>query len=79
MGDTKRPIPIRTEQEAVAPEAFPNPSEVRAPHLNATSSISAWGWIVVFAKMPVGMPLKRLSVSNVLKLWVVIPGLATSR
>lgn len=26
MGDTKKPIPIITEQEAVAPEAYPNPS-----------------------------------------------------
>jgi hypothetical protein len=31
VADTKRPIPIPTEQEAVAPEAFPNPSEVRNP------------------------------------------------
>jgi hypothetical protein len=29
IADTKRPIAIPTEQEAVAPEAFPNPSEVR--------------------------------------------------
>ena len=29
VADTKRPIAIPTEQEAVAPEAFPNPSEVR--------------------------------------------------
>jgi hypothetical protein len=32
IADTKRPIPIPTEQEAVAPEAFPNPSEVRGSH-----------------------------------------------
>lgn len=29
VADTQRPIAIPTEQEAVAPEAFPNPSEVR--------------------------------------------------
>lgn len=28
IADTKRPIAIPTEQEAVAPEAYPNPSEV---------------------------------------------------
>lgn len=31
IADTKRPIPIPTEQEAVAPEAFPNPSAARSP------------------------------------------------
>lgn len=31
VGDTKKPIPIITEQEAVAPEAFPNPSEAYSP------------------------------------------------
>jgi hypothetical protein len=29
IADTKRPIPIPTEQEAVVTEAFPNPSAVR--------------------------------------------------
>jgi hypothetical protein len=31
VADTKRPIPIITEQEAVAPEAFPNPAENISP------------------------------------------------
>lgn len=31
IADTKRPIAIPTEQEAVAPEAYPNPSELRSP------------------------------------------------
>eukprot|EP00775_Hariotina_reticulata_P005569 gene5569-5806_t len=31
IADTKRPMPIITEQEAVAPEAFPNPSENISP------------------------------------------------
>lgn len=31
MADTKRPIDIPTEQETVAPEAFPNPAANIAP------------------------------------------------
>jgi hypothetical protein len=31
VANTKRPIPIITEQEAVAPEAFPNPAENISP------------------------------------------------
>jgi hypothetical protein len=45
IADTKRPMPIITEQEAVAPEAFPNPSEVRPWHsLQQCSSASLHHW-----------------------------------
>lgn len=43
IADTKRPMPIITEQEAVAPEAFPNPSEVSLSgtdtHCNSASLV----------------------------------------
>jgi len=44
IADTKQPIPIPTEQEAVAPEAFPNPSEVSTAWCTVTLlSVGATG------------------------------------